>query len=123
MALLEGTIEALSKFRLYGNVVLRPGTRDVSVSVMSPPFAILDEGRTVAHSALYAGVHWTLVLPSDDEVPEDSYGLSQDGLLGLRIFDMHELLPGFCGFFAEQHDRAVEARDKLRRRYATRKKA
>jgi hypothetical protein len=121
-ALLEGTVEALGKFRLYGNIVLRPGTRDIATAAMSPPAAIVDGGRLVAHSALYAGVHWTLVLPFEEDLPEDEYALRKDGPLRLRIFDMRDLLPGFCDFFAQQRGRAIEARDKLRRKHPPRRK-
>ncbi len=122
-ALLEGTVEALEKFRLYGNVVLRPETREIAAAAMSPPAAIVDGGRLVAHSALYAGAHWTVVLPFDEDLPEDEYELKKDGSLRLRIFDMRDLLPGFYDFFAQQRGRAVAARDKLRRRHPPRRKA
>ena len=97
-------------------------TRDVATAAMSPPAAIFDGKRLVAHSALYAGAHWTVVLPFAEDLPEDEYALSQDGSLGLRISDMRDLLPGFCDFFAQQYDRAIAARDKLRRKHLPRQK-
>lgn len=117
-ALLPGNGDELRRLRLYASVVLHPGSRAVVTAAMSPPATIVEEGRIRALAALYAGVQWVLVLPSEDKSVANDYSLQEDGSLVLHVVDMKDQLPGFYEFFRSNYDRAIIARDNLRRRHA-----
>lgn len=107
----------LSRFKLCGNVVVAPdGT--VMTKIMSPHEPVFEGHVLRASAALYAGVYWTLLAPTDEIFEEDSFGLNEDGTLILGVNDFRELLPGFVETIDEQSERAIIARDKLRQRHA-----
>jgi hypothetical protein len=117
-ALVEGTANALTQFKLCGHVVVR-GDGTVMSMVMVPPAPVFEDGVLRAHAGLYAGVYWTLLMPSDEVFDdEDDFGLSENGTLILGVEDVRILLPDLTQFVHEQRGRAIAARDKLRQRHA-----